>query len=78
MTNHSLFICVLFFINFGFPGGTVVKNLPANAGDTGDLSSILGLGRSLEEDLTTHSRILAWKIPWTEEPAGLQSGGKID
>ena len=30
----------------GFPGGSVVKNLPANAGDAGDVSSILGLGRS--------------------------------
>jgi len=56
----------------------VVKSLPANAGDAGDLSSILGLGRSLEEDLTILSRILAWKIPWTEDPAGLQSGGRID
>ena len=56
----------------------MVKSLPANAGDAGDLSLILGLGRSLEEDLTILSRILAWKIPWTEEPAGLQSGGRID
>ena len=56
----------------------MVKSLPANAGDAGDLSSILGLGRSLEEDLTILSRILAWKIPWTEDPAGLQSGGRID
>ena len=72
MTSHSLYICILFFINFGFPGSTVVKNLPANAGDTGDLSSILGLGSSLEEVLTTHSHILDWKIPWTEERARLQ------
>ena len=50
----------------------MVKNLPANAGDTGDLSSILGLGSSLEEVLTTHSHILDWKIPWTEERARLQ------
>ena len=66
MTNHGLYICVLFLINFGFPGGTV---------DTGDLSLILGLGRSLEEVLATHSRILAWKIPWTKESGGLQSMG---
>ena len=33
----------------GFPGGTVVKNLPANAGDTGDAGLIPGLGRSPEE-----------------------------
>ena len=35
----------------------------------------LGQEDALEEEMTTHSRILAWKIPWTEEPAGLQSGG---
>ena len=34
---------------------------------------IPGLGRSLEEQMETHSSILAWKIPWTEEPGGLQS-----
>ena len=59
----------------GFPGGTVVKNPPANAGDAGDVSSIPGSGRSLEEEMTTHSSILAWRIPWTEEPGGLQSMG---
>ena len=32
-------------------------------------------GRSLEEEMTTHSSILAWEIPWTEEPGGLQSMG---
>ena len=59
----------------GFPGGTVVKNPPANAGDAGDVSSIPGSGRSLEEEMTTHSSIPAGKIPWTEEPVGLQSMG---
>ena len=54
----------------GFPGDPVVKNPPANAGDTG---SIPGSGRSLEEERATHSSILAWEIPWTEEPGGLQS-----
>ena len=43
----------------GFPGGSVVKNLPAKAGDAG---SIPGLGRSLEKEMATHSSILAWKI----------------
>ena len=57
----------------GFPGGLAVKNLPVNAGDTGDTSSIPGLGRSLEEETATHSSMLAWRIPWTEEPGGLQS-----
>ena len=62
----------------GFPGGSVVKNLPANAGDAG---LIPGSGRSLgqedplEELMTTHSSILAWEIPWTEELGGLQSMG---
>ena len=57
----------------GFPGGLAVKNLPVNAGDTGDTSSIPGLGRSLEEETATHSSMLAWRIPWTEEPGRLQS-----
>ena len=48
----------------------MIKNQPANAGDAG---SIPGLGTSPEEEMATHSSILAWKIPWTEEPGGLQS-----
>ena len=42
-----------------------------------DLTLTLGLGWEdpLEEEMATHSRILAWKIPWTEEPGGLQSMG---
>ena len=55
------------------PVALVVKNLPENAGDTRDLVSILGLGRSLEQEMATYSSILGWKIPWTEEPGGLQS-----
>ena len=56
----------------GFPGGSEVKNPPANAGG---MHSIPGSGRSLEEKMATHSRILAWEILWTEEPGGLQSMG---
>ena len=51
-----------------FPGSSVVKNLPANAGDTGES---LGREDSLEKAMATHSSILAWEIPWTEEPGGL-------
>ena len=58
--------------NKGFPGGTVLKNPPANAGD---LVSISGLKRSPEREMASHCSILAWKIPWTEEPGGLQSMG---
>ena len=59
----------------GFPGGAVVKNLP----EIQELQEVLGqpLGREdpLEEGMATHSDILAWRIPWTEEPGGLQSIG---
>jgi len=44
----------------------VVKDPPANAGDTRDTVSIPGSGRSLEKEMATHSSILAWRIPWTE------------
>ena len=50
----------------------MVKNPPANAGDTG---LIPGSGRSPGEGKATHSSTLAWKIPRAEEPGGLQSMG---
>ena len=53
----------------------VIKNLPANAGDLRDLGLISGTGRFLEKGMVTHSSVLAWRIPWTEEPGGLQSTG---
>ena len=46
-----------------FPGGSVVKKIPA----------ITGSGDSLEKEMASHSSILAWEIPWTEKPGGLQS-----
>ena len=54
----------------GFPGGALVKNLLANAGDS---AHSLGLEDPLEGEMATHSSILAWKIPSTEQPGGLQS-----
>ena len=52
----------------------MVKNLPANAGNTKDVSSTTGVGKiSLEEGMATHSTILAGKIQWTEESGRLQS-----
>ena len=59
----------------GFPGGAVTKNLPAKAGDTSDVGSVSGWEDPLELEIATHSSILAWKIPWTEEPGRLQSMG---
>ena len=50
----------------------MVKNPPANAGDLGSSS---GSGRSPGEGMAPHLSILAWEIPWTEEPGGLQSMG---
>ena len=55
-----------------FPGGSDGKESVYNAGDPG---SSPGLGRSLENGLATHSSILAWRIPRTEEPGGLESMG---
>ena len=51
----------------------VVKKPPANAGDIRDVGSIPGSGRSSGGGNATHSSILGWRIPWTEEPGGLQS-----
>ena len=59
----------------GFPCSSVVKNPPDNVGHTGDVCSIPGSGRSLEKEMATHSSILAWEIPWTEEPDRLQFMG---
>ena len=53
-----------------FPGGSDGKGSACNAGDLG---LIPGLGRSLEKEMETHSSILAWEIPWAEEPGGLYS-----
>ena len=49
----------------------VVKNSTANAGDVRDVGSIPESGRSPKKGIATHSSILAWRIPWTEEPGGL-------
>ena len=53
----------------------MVKNLPANAGDVRDADLIPGWEDSLEEGMATHSSILAWRMPWAEEPDGLSSSG---
>ena len=55
-----------------FPSGSRVKNLPEM-----QVQDVRTLGQEdpLEESLTTHSSILAWRIPWTEEPGGAQSIG---
>ena len=57
----------------GFPGGAVVKNPPASAGDARDVIRSVGREDPLEKEMATHSSILAWETSWTEEPGGLQS-----
>ena len=56
----------------GLPGGSGGKESACNAGDPG---LIPGQENPLEKTTATHSSILAWRIPWTEEPDGLQSMG---
>ena len=58
----------------GFPGGAEVKAFACNAGDLG-LIPRSGREDPLEKEMATHSSILAWRIPWSEELGGLQSTG---
>ena len=69
--NLMLFGCQA-SLTQSFPDGSAVKNPPANAGDAG---SILGGEDPLDKEIATHSRILARRILWTEEPGRLQSTG---
>ena len=60
------------YLERGFPGSEVIKTLPAM-----QEMLVLSLGQEdlVEEEMATHSSILTWKIPWTEEPCRLQSMG---
>ena len=62
----------MLLITSDFPGGSVVKNLP-------EMQEMwiwsLGQEQPLVKEMATHSNILAWEIPWTEEPGGLQFMG---
>ena len=78
-TRYQLYFsssCILSLLSHqqypGFPSGSVVKNPPAMQ-ETWVQS--LGQENSLEEGMATHSSILAWRIPWTEEPGRLWSIG---
>ena len=57
---------------WGFPGVLAVMNPLANAGDVREVL-FLGQEDPLEKEMATHSSIVAWKSPWTEEPGGLYS-----
>ena len=60
---------------WGFPRWHSGKESACNAGDTGDVGSVPGQEDPLAEGMAPHSSILAWRIPWTEEPGRLQSEG---
>ena len=74
-----LFTLALPYKSLGFPGGSVVKkkkkkkkNPAANAGATGSMQvRTLGWEDSLEKEMAIHSSILAWEVPWTDEPGWL-------
>ena len=72
MVRNSNCFCTNIVGNQGFAGSTVAKNLPSIQ-ETWVRS--LGWEDPLEKEIATHSSILAWKFPWTEEPGGLQSMG---
>ena len=71
MIGFKIFLLKYRFIQ-GFPGGSEGKVSVCNVGDLG---SIPGLGRSPGEGMAVQSSILAWRIPWMEEPGRLQSTG---
>ena len=66
--THSLIIGT-------FQVALVVKNLPISEGDARMWVPSLGREDPLEKEMATHSSTFAWKIPWMEEPGGLQSMG---
>ena len=68
---HQIFYVYIFTV-LGFLDGSDSKESACNAEDKG---SIPGSGRSPGGGMATHSSILAWRIPWTEEPGGRQSTG---
>ena len=78
MAVYYSIVCVLipyFCACYWFSGGSVLKKLPAVQEPQEMQVHFLGQEDPVEEGMATHSRILAWRIPWTAEPGGLQSMG---
>ena len=73
-SDNSVLLCLLSLLVpvWGFLVGQMVKNPPARQETW---VAFLGQVDPLEKEMATHSSILAWRIPWTEEPGGLQSMG---
>ena len=70
--NYKRENALCYITHWAFQVALVVKNPPANAGDIRDVDLTLGREDPLEEGMATHTSILAWRIPWTEELGGLQ------
>ena len=70
--NQLFLLCNIIYVALSFPGGSVVKNPPAK-----QQTQVGSLGQEdpLEKDMATQSSVLAWEIPWTEEPGGQRSIG---
>ena len=75
MWEFSQYVHRVFDIHQASPMAQQVKNLPAMQEMQADISSIPRWEDPLEEGVATHSSILAWRIPWTEEPGPIQSMG---
>ena len=72
VVQHEFLQCSKYIYNKGFPGDSDGKESTCNAGNLG---SIPGSGRSPGEGIANDSSILAWRLPWTEQPEGLQPMG---
>ena len=71
---RNILIIIKTVRTIGLPGGSgVYKHPPVMQASASNRSSIPESGRSLEKETATHASILAWEIPWTEEPGGLYS-----
>ena len=72
----SLAFQAILIPRLGFPGGTVIKNPPAKAGDSTDMGLIPELGRFPgQRNSKMYSNIFAWEIPWTQEPGSCSPWG---
>ena len=73
--EHLFYLCIFCMTSHVV---LVVKNPPANAGDSRDSSGSLGQEYPLEEGVVAHSSTLAWRIPWTEEPGAYCPQGRTE
>ena len=75
LIDQVLIFVIVFILKRRKLASLVAQTVKVSAYNAGDPGSIPGWGRSLEKEMATHSSILAWKIPWAEEPDRLQSMG---